>query len=256
MIDLGSTDALLARFARELDPPPTDAVVVDAPAEDRDIARVAWASRIIDEYRSVVVFAELLQLLGELEAPFDALCAVHRLIGDELRHARLSAQVCGWLGGARDLAIDLSDIGLPPRAGGETKGRRAFHIVVRELVVAEEESIHVLAAYRDATTHPAIRSVLAGILRDEVRHAAAGRSLARAFDRGALAASITDDDRADLPALIAADRAELRSHYRASARGGAGRALGGAIDLADLDTAWSRVTSRRDPIATGTRSPA
>jgi hypothetical protein len=43
------------------------------------------------------VFSELLGLLADLEAPFAALCAVQRLIGDELRHTQLAATVVDCL---------------------------------------------------------------------------------------------------------------------------------------------------------------
>jgi len=246
VIDLATDVPLLARFAHDLDPrPPAPPRALAASEADRAAARVAWAHRIIDEYRSVVVFSELLGLLAELEAPYPALCAVQHLIGDELRHARRSVDVVGWLGGAGELDVDLAGLGLPPRAPGESRGRRALLIVARELVVAEEESIVVLAACRDATTEPACRGVLAELLRDEVRHAATGRALYRAFDHGALARAVPAIDRADVPAMMAADRAALRAGYREAATGGPGRTLGASITVADLDAAAARIAVRR-----------
>lgn len=237
MIDLATDDALLARFARDLDGPTVPApIAIDVPHADREVARVAWAHRIVDEYRSVAVFGELLVLLANLEAPYPALCAVQRLIGDELRHARLCAAAVDWLGGARDLDVDLSDLALPPRRSDETAGRRAAEIIARELVVAEEESIVVLAACRNAATEPAFRAVLAALLRDEVRHAAAGRALFRLFDAGGpLAHTIVETDHAELAAVMAADRADLRAVYRQAARGGPGRALGASITALDVE---------------------
>lgn len=234
MIDLARSPAPLARFARDLgDPLPAAPDLSAHDAAARDAARVTWSARIIDEYRSVAVFSELLQLLADLEAPFAALCAVQRLIGDELVHTRACAEVAGWLGGHDDLAIDLADIGLPPR-GEQPKARRALDIIGRELVVAEEESILVLAAYRDATTEPAIRDVVSMLLRDEVRHAAAGRALLRLFLDGPLASTVSDLDRRTLDATMSADRADLRARYLASAIGGPGRTLGASLTPADL----------------------
>ncbi len=241
MIDLATDDALLARFVRELhggvDVPPSPPArpITAGTAEDREAARLAWAHRIVDEYRSLAVFGELLVLCAELEAPYAVLCAIQHLIGDELRHARMCAEVVTWLGGAADLAIDLSSLGLPPRAADESPGRRAARIVARELVVAEEESIVMLAACRDATTEPSCRAVLAALLRDEVRHAACGRALLRVFEHGALAHVLTDADRADLRAVMATDRAELRAIYRAAATDGPGRAFGASITGAEVE---------------------
>ncbi len=234
MIELGAGVAPLARFATELRGAVRAAPdVTTFSMAEREVARQAWAARIVDEYRSVAVFGELLHLLADLEAPFAALCAVQQLIGDELRHTGWCADVAGWLGGHDDFEIDLADIGLPER-GELGKARRALEIVGRELVVGEEESVVVLAAYRDAATEPAFRAVMAGLLRDEVRHAAVGRALLGLFTDGALARSVSDEDRVEVTATMVADRAELRARYRASARGGPGRALGASIRVADL----------------------
>lgn len=237
MIELATTTPLLRRFARDLDAtsprplpePPTLDGVTD---HDREAARFVWAGRIVDEYRSVAVFSELLQLLADLEAPFAALCAVQRLIGDELRHTQLAATVVDWLGGSADLAIDLRDVGLPPR-GDTSAAVRALHIIQRELVVAEEESIYVLDAYRRAATDPAIVTMLDVLVVDEVRHAAAGRALLAQFHTGHLAEACASE-LPGLAELAAADRSELRDTYRATAIGGPGRALGASIELTDL----------------------
>jgi hypothetical protein len=234
VIELDGARAPLARFARELVvPAAVGPHLSDHGDEAREAARVTWSARIIDEYRSVPVFAELLHLLADLEAPFAALCAVQQLLGDELRHTHLCAEVASWLGGHADLDLDLADIGLPPR-GDHGKARRALDIIGRELVVGEEESIAVLAAYRDATDEPAIRDALATLLRDEVRHAATGRALLRLFDGGPLSRTITPHERRNLDATMAADRADLRARYLASALDGPGRALGASLRPTDL----------------------
>jgi hypothetical protein len=232
---------LLRRFAHELVPEALAAPRLAAYShEDIEAARLAWAGRIYDEYRSVAIFSELLQLLADVEAPFAALCAVHRLIGDELRHTELTARVVEWLGGTADLVIDLADSGLPPRS--ETKACRAVRIVAREIVAAEEESVLVLAAYRDAASDPAIRAVFSALLADEVRHAGAGRAVLAELSR--VLAAETRELRAELPELLAADRAQLREAYRQSARGGPGRALGACLEPADLERVWARKPDR------------
>jgi hypothetical protein len=233
VIELATETPLLRRFVDDLErttprPLPARPDLRAYPAEDREAARLAWASRIADEYRSVAVFSELLGLLADLEAPYPALCTVQRLIGDELRHTHVMAQVVDWLGGGDDLAIDLSEMTLPPRA--ESAARRAVRIVGRELVVAEEESIAVLAAYRNASTEPAIRAVFQLVLTDEVRHAAAGRAILAELARCPRTADAFDG----LADEMAADRAVLRTTYRDLAIGGPGRALGGSIVVADL----------------------
>jgi hypothetical protein len=249
MIALATDIPLLRRFVAELEataPRPVTARVDRArhAAEAIDAARLAWAGRIYDEYRSVAIFSELLRLLTDLEAPFAALCAVQRLIGDELRHTELTARVVEWLGGMDDLEIDLADAGLPPRPASESPAERALRIIARELVVAEEESVWALAAYRAAARDPAIRQVLELVLADEVRHAASGRALLALFDEGPLAEH-TSELRRELPSIMAADRAALRADYLASARGGPGRELGACLEPDDLVVMWRRAS--REP---------
>jgi len=243
MIRLDPMPNLLARFAKDL-LASTDGefggICPDLGAHGPDdiaVAQHAWTERIVDEYRSVVVFAELLQRMGECEAPFDALCAAHAMLGDELRHTALCARAAAWFGPLSRFEIDLGGMALPPSDAPPLV--RALEIVVREVVVAEEESVTAFMAYRDAATDPAVRGVLGVLLRDEVRHAAAGVAL-----RDALAAMLPDAVRVEvlgrLAGIEAEDRIDLRRRYDDSARGGPGRALGATIEPADLATARAR----------------
>jgi hypothetical protein len=160
---------------------------------------------------------------------------VQRVIGDELRHTWMCAEVVGWLGGMSDLAIDLDGLGIVP--SDEPSAARVLEIVTRELVVAETESIRVLEAYRNATTEPLIRGVMDSLLCDEVRHAATGRELQTLLEQS-LPFGPTARMRERLPGVLVEDRARLRALYRDNARGGAGRGLGAALlpdDLLVLD---------------------
>ena len=245
MIELGASRVgLLRRFVADLHTTspreiPSRPDLRAFSAEELEAARLAWASRIVDEYRSVAVFSELLTLLTDLEAPFSVLSTIHRLIGDELRHTELMAVVVDWLGGAADLAIDLSEVSLPPRPAGEPAFARAIQIVARELVTVEEESIYALAAYRNATTVPAIRGVLDLVLLDEARHAAAGHALLAELGRGPRAVACAAELERIASQLVE-DRAHLRATYRAAAIGGPGRALGAVLEVADLEALWAR----------------
>lgn len=238
MIALGDGGAVLSSFVRDLDsqerrPRGLRPELSGCSDDDIAAARLAWATRIVDEYRSVVVFSELLRLLGEAEAPYAALCTVQRLIGDELRHTRLCAEAVGWFGGFDGLDVNLAGIGLPPRPRRQSPAARALLIVARELVVAEVESVTALRAYRDATSDPAVHSLFDVLLRDEARHAAAGRRLYTLL-QAALPEASTRRVRRELPDIIARDRDDIRAAYRASATGGPGRALGATIELGDL----------------------
>ena len=249
MIALTASRTILDRFVTELDAqtPLRGPRLAPDPslgtAEDRDAARMAWAGRVVDEHRSVVVFSELLTRLARAEAPFDALCAVQRLIGDELRHVKLCAEMSACFGPLEGLAIDLGDLGLPSTDAPDAV--RALEIVARELVVGEAESVKVLRAYRDATTDRACFAALELLLVDEVRHAAAGRALfdrlRAAFDPALLAPLL-----ADLPATLEADRRHIASAHAAGAFGGPGRCYGASIRPDEAPPVPDPVDSRPD----------
>ncbi|MBI5512309.1 MAG: ferritin-like domain-containing protein [Deltaproteobacteria bacterium] len=253
MIRLEPGTDLLGRFSRELlgpDPvfsPETRPDLGGYTQEDLEAAHQAWTERIVDEYRSVVVFAELLQRLGECEAPFETLAAVHTLLGDELRHTALCARVAGWFGPSSRFTVDLSGLALPPSE--DPPGVRALEIIVRELVVAEAESVVSFLAYRDATRDPLVKGALGMLLRDEVRHAAAGERLQAALEDH-LGDLLPDSERERLERTVAEDRAYLRDRYDQGAQGGPGRALGACITREDLDAA--RRSLQRDR-ATGVK---
>ncbi|MGE0789199.1 MAG: ferritin-like domain-containing protein [Sandaracinaceae bacterium] len=235
MISLVSSGSVLDRFAFDLDAQGPSLGTPDlsgASPDELATARLAWASRVIDEYRSVVVFGELFGRLAAIEAPYVTLAAVHRLIGDELRHARMCLQIAGWFGPIDGLEIDLRDLGLPPTDAPHAV--RALEIIARELMVAEGESVRTLAAYRNATSDPACRDALSSILRDEARHAASGPALfdavrahaERGPHRGAVARRLgslertMDEDRAHIRAV----HAEAARHDGAARYGAALRA--------------------------------
>lgn len=227
MIDLRSTRSTLARYARSLETPVSAAPdVAHADPSDLAAAHLGWASRIVDEHRTVLVMSELLGLLGALGAPFETLATVHGIAGDELRHTRMCAELAACFGPLEALVIDLDDLALPP--SHEPPACRAIRIVARELVIGEAESVAVLRAYRDATTDPACRAALSSILADEVRHAAAGKHLLErligALDPAELAPLV-----GELPAQMEEDARSIRAIHRAAAQDGAGRRYGVSI---------------------------
>jgi hypothetical protein len=241
MIALGETRPLLARFESAIGGEPVRVDLRGVSDADREAARLAWAGRIVDEYRSVVVFSELLGALAEIEAPFSTLATVQTLIGDELAHTRLCSGAAEALGGLSDLDIDLADLALPPATEG--RASRALEIVVRELVVAETASVHILREYRDETEEPALRALFERILRDEVRHAAAGFALLDVllgtFPDHAFGSVI---DR--LPVIVAGDLDYVSEVYRIGDVDPRGRTLGASIDAAAVERALARARGR------------
>lgn len=221
-----------ARFVADLEAQsPLDAAL---PEPDREgaseaelhAARLGWAWRVVDEYRSALRFTELLRDLLEAQAPYAALATVQRLVADELRHARLCARLSAAFGPLSEVRVELDGLGWPgpPRPPRE----RALEIVLRELVIGEGESLACMRAYRRATTDPAASHVLDHLLEDEARHFAAGRHLeallcARWPELVAFAGSLE-------PVLLD-DVRSIRGQHRADARGGPGRRFGVSIRL-------------------------
>lgn len=229
----GSGSPTLERFVRELDAAagdPLDVLTPDlrgASEADRDAAQMGWALRVVDEYRSAVRFTGLLSDLLAIEAPYAALASMQRLVGDELRHARLCARLAAAFGPLEGVHVDLSDL----EWRGPTEqppAERALEIVVRELVIGEGESIACMRAYRRATTDAAAASVLDALLLDEARHYATGQHLETAL----LAAfpSLAPFHASLEPKLMDDVRA-IRGQHRAGATGGPGRRYGVSIGL-------------------------
>lgn len=239
-----------ARFVAELEAQgPLDVAVLTpdleaARPEDLEAAQLGWAWRVVDEYRSALRFTELLRDLLVAEAPFSALSSVHRLVGDELRHARLCARAAAAFGSLEGLRIELDGLGWkgPPRPPKE----RALEIVVRELVIGEGESIAAMRSYRHVTTDPAMARVLDVLLEDEVRHFATGRHLETLLlERWPELAALS----AELEPVLLEDVRTIRAQHRHDARGGPGRRYGVSIRLEEAPPAVPV------PGAPGPRSP-
>ncbi len=224
--------ATLDRFVRELEAQahePLDVLEPDlsrATEADREAARWGWAYRVIDEYRSATRFTQLLHDLLDAEAPYATLAAVHRLIGDELRHARLCARFAASFGPLDDLRVELDDLGWkgpvrPPR-------ERALEIVVRELVIGEGESIGMMRCYRRATSDPAAQRVLDLLLTEEARHFATGQQLEQTLLDAFPALAAFHESIED---VLLDDVRVIRAQHREGARGGPGRAFGVSVRI-------------------------
>lgn len=226
------TGTPLARFVRDLDAHTAPALSVLTPdldgasAEDIDAAQLGWASRIVDEYRSAVRFTSLLADLMAIDAPYPMLATVHRLIGDELRHAHLCARLAASFGPLDGLGVELDGLGWPRTR--DDAAERALELVVRELVIGEGESLACMRAYRHATTDPACRALFDHLLEDEARHFTAGRHL-EAMLRATYPRLVPFDD--SLEDVLLEDVRAIRRQHRSDARGGPGRRYGVSIRL-------------------------
>jgi hypothetical protein len=168
----------------------------------RERVRAGWAARVEAEYRSMVVFGELIARFPEVGLPLEVSCAASRLLQDEARHTELCARVAEAFGGHDEATLDpahlrLVDDGMPA------------HLFVARwtasmFCVGEASSVGLLGVLRDGATDPCVASVLDTLLRDEVLHDRFGWALARAvFPR------LTDDERE----WLGADLSFAFAHY-------------------------------------------
>jgi hypothetical protein len=222
-IPLGTTERLFAKLHRHfLDrhypTPPWDRLDPAAlPPADVEIAREAWASRAVAEYRSMIVFAELIARFAEMRLPLEVTTAASRLLQDEARHTELCARAAEALGGNHGPTLEPSDLRL------SRDGLPAHLFVARwtssMFCVGESASVGILEALAQRTTDPCLRVVVGTLLRDEILHDRFGWALARlVFPR------LTDDERD----WLAADLAFSFAHYD-RIHAGASRADGEAL---------------------------
>jgi hypothetical protein len=131
----------------------------------------AWTMRSEEERRSAAVFADLLALLADGDAPLEVLREVHVIVGDEIRHADLCARMAESLGAPTPTSSPLARSSPVPTVREERRVR-ALEIALVEGAIGETISSALFGAGRRAAEEPRTRGALSEILRDEVRHAA------------------------------------------------------------------------------------
>jgi len=136
-------------------------------------ARGRWTELAFNEHRSIILMGQLVQALGEAQAPLDLHSMACAFPLQELVHAEVCARFASRLGGAVDLAVASVATTLET-AAGLTPAQRCHELVVRFCCVGETLSKCWLARMRDRVTHPLVHAVLSRILRDEARHSSFG----------------------------------------------------------------------------------
>ncbi len=180
-----------------------------------------WLRRVVAEHASATVTAELQHWLLLIGASAAALDACHRIVDDELVHARLSLDVHRAAGGTDDAPWPPPPVHLPHDPDAP--------LVLRALAVAadvfcchEGTAVALFGTLRKEATAPVARAALTRILRDEVRHRAFGWLL---LDE--LLARTGDDGRAFLAPRVPGYLAAVRAAYTAPPR-----------RLKDVERAW------------------
>lgn len=207
-LPIGTTERLFTRLHRHfLDrgypAPPWDRLDPSVlPPDGIEAARRAWAGRAVAEYRSMIVFGEMIARFAEMGLPLEVTTAASRLLQDEARHTELCTRAADALGGHAGVTLDPADLRLA------RDGLPAHLFVARwtasMFCVGESASVGILRALEEHTTDPCLRVVVDILHRDEILHDRFGWALARlVFPR------LTDDERE----WLAADLAFSFAHY-------------------------------------------
>jgi len=214
-VPLGTTERLFDTLHRRLmergyESPPWDRLDPGQTApKDIEIARHAWAARAIAEYRSMVVFGELIARFPEMRLPLEVTSAATRLLSDEARHTELCEKVASKLGGHAGVDLRPDDLRL-------RRDDLPAHLFVARwttsmFCVGESASVGILKVLLEHTKDPCIEAVLRILLRDEILHDRFGWALARL-----VLPRLTDDEQE----WLAADLASTFYHYDRAHGGG------------------------------------
>lgn len=178
--------------------------------EQVEATRLAWASRAVAEYRSLIVFGEIIARLPELDIPLEVMSSASKLLQDEARHTELCAKLADRLGGHGGVSLSDAEKRLP------RDGIPAHLFVARwtasMFCIGESASVGVLEVLKRNSTDPCTSAVIRTLLRDELLHDKFGWALAR------LVLPRLTEEEAD---WLAADLAHAFAHYdRIHAHGG------------------------------------
>ena len=217
-VPLGTTERLFGTLHRKFmergyQNPPWDKLRPDDfTPEQIESARYAWASRAGSEYRSLIVFGELIARFGEMNLPLEVTSSASRLLTDEARHTELCARLADAFGGQQGSELAPGDVKL------ERRDLPAHLFVARwtasMFCIGESASVGILQTLLQHTTNPCIEAVLRILLRDEILHDRFGWALARlVFPR------LTSDEQE----WLAADLAFAFAHYDRMHGGGVER---------------------------------
>ena len=144
------------------------------PTRKRDQEEVAsprvaeeWSRRVVAEYRSAALTAQLAGWLIEIGASPDLIRMALRIVDDELVHAELAHAVTQALG-VKVPPIERRSLRLS--GGRGPRVRDVARVGVALFCLGETLAVRLFRALRQECRRPLARAALDRILRDEVRH--------------------------------------------------------------------------------------
>jgi hypothetical protein len=140
------------------------------------VVQRVWTTQVAAEYASSARAAQLAHWLTVLGVSPDTLTRAHRVVSDELAHARLSEEVLERAGGELVVALTEDQLWIPdaPEAALEL---RALAATSRLFGCAESTAEAVFEALLLQTREPRVVEVLERLLRDEHFHRVFGWEL-------------------------------------------------------------------------------
>lgn len=192
--------------------------------------RAEWRARIAAEYGSAAITQHLVLWLIQLGASPEVIDAGLVIVGDELAHARLSAEVYADAGGGEPPALARGDLELPRRPGAPLE-LDVLRTVVRVFCLGETVAVPLFSHLRAGCTVGSARRALDRVLRDEVRHRDFGWLALDWLLTTPLAEQVPAVVGAELPAMFAALERSYGTHNPAHLDAA-------STTMTDADRAW------------------
>lgn len=142
------------------------------PLPKSDAARRFWSERAWSELTAVPAMSQTLLSAMRAGTTLSELGALAIIGADEVRHTELSQTLADDLGG---YVADLPEWNqFNPSALAEASSAPVAFWIVGNACISETISLELMRARMHYTTHPAVKSVLADVLRDEATHSRLG----------------------------------------------------------------------------------
>lgn len=135
-----------------------------------------WSRRVVAEYASASITAELLHWLIQIGVPPGFVTRCHGIVMDEIKHAALSKRVYEHCGGTADIPIHprLLTISQMP---GTPLLQRVLAVTADFYCCGETVASGIFQAMLDNATDPLVEQCLKKILKDESEHGEFGWDL-------------------------------------------------------------------------------
>lgn len=132
-----------------------------------------WSGQVHAEYASASITAELLHWLIQLGVSPDTLLKCHRIVADELEHARLCHAITTELGGNEQIRVNPGSL-VNATMDADSLIEKACTVVMRSFCCGETTAIPLFQRMQQSATQPVVCEALSRIIRDEAAHSAFG----------------------------------------------------------------------------------